>query len=243
MPSPWPTLLISGTDTGVGKTVLTSALLAYSQHYHPQHAVGLCKPIQSGIGDREHYQQLFRLSQAPETLNPLFFPEPLAPPLAAQSAGATVDLGKVWQTLQALQQQHDWVIIEGVGGLGCPVTWELTVADLARDWHLAVVLVVPVRLGAIAQAVANIALARQHRLQVQGIVLSCGQPTTPTELQNWAPQDLIESLTQVPVLGVLPHLTNTQDLPQLAAMAAALHLEQFTPFQSWWSTSTSRTTA
>lgn len=234
MSTAWPPLLISGTDTAVGKTVLTSALLAYGQVYHPNHSLGLCKPIQSGLGDREHYQQLFTLTQAPETLNPLFFPEPLAPPLAAQSAGTTVDLKKVWTTLQSLQQHHDWVIIEGVGGLGCPVTWELTVADLARDWHLPIVLVVPVKLGAIAQAVANVALARQSQLQVLGIVLNCTQPTSTTDVQRWAPQELIQTLTQVPVLGVLPYQAEQHNLAQLASMAAALDLERFTPFQHWW---------
>ncbi|MEL6402164.1 MAG: dethiobiotin synthase [Cyanobacteria bacterium J06607_6] len=218
-------LLITGTDTEVGKTIVTTALTAYWRQHLPKSALGLIKPVQSGIGDFETYTQLFDLDQPPETIAPQRFAAPLAPPLAAAQEGKTVDLGLVWQTLSQLLTERDFVLIEALGGLGSPVTEEWTVADVAAAWRLPIVLVVPVKLGAIAQAVANTALARQHQLTIRGLILNCAAPLTPEQQADWAPVALIERLTQLPVLGTLPYLHETHDLAALAQAAAQLSLE------------------
>ena len=155
------TLLISGSDTDAGKTVVMSALMAYQQKYLAHQRWAICKPLQSGDGDSEHYQGFFDLDQPSETINPLRLQQPLAPPIAAMQEGISIDLGRAWKTLQGLQHSYDRVLVEGVGGLGAPITQELIVADLARDWRLPTLLVIPIRLGTIGQAVANVALARQ----------------------------------------------------------------------------------
>ncbi|MFB8788964.1 MAG: dethiobiotin synthase [Potamolinea sp.] len=222
-------LLITSTDTETGKTVLTSALAAYLQTYHPQESLGIFKPIQTGTGDRELYQQLFNLQQTPEEITPLHFQTPLAPPIAAQREGREIDLGKAWAAFNSLRKQRQWVLVEALGGLGTPITHELTVADLARDWRLPTVLVVPVKLGAIAQAVANVALARSSGVHLQGIVLNCVKPCSDQEIADWTPIDLIQSLTNVPVLGILPHLANPNDLSKLAQIASNLDLERLMP--------------
>lgn len=218
-------LLVAGTDTDVGKTVVASALLAYWQLYRPTQAPAVLKPFQSGRGDRELYQRLFFPESSLDTLTPQYFEAPLAPPLAAALEGRAIDLTLAWRTLEARIQHHPWVLVEGLGGLGSPVTYELTVADLAAAWHLPVVLVVPVRLGAIAQAVANVALARQSGLDLRGIILNCPQPYTDIQLGQWAPSDFIANLTQTPVLGTLPYLENPESTAALAAAAATLDLE------------------
>ncbi|MBD2525061.1 dethiobiotin synthase [Nostoc sp. FACHB-133] len=222
------TLLITGTDTEAGKTVLTTALAAYWQKYYPQRSWGIMKPIQSGIGDREWYQKLFALEQSSEEITPLYFEAPLAPPIAAARENRQVDLAIVWQALSKLRSQRDFVLVEALGGLGSPVTDELTVADLAGEWRLPTVLVVPVRLGAIAQAVANVALARQSRVNLKGIILNCVQPRTDAEIADWTPQQLIQSLTNMPVLGCLPYLDNLTDLDKLAQIASDLDWETLT---------------
>lgn len=219
------TLLITGTDTEVGKTVLTTSLVAYWQKYRRPEDLGLTKLIQAGVGDKELYQQLFDLQQDPKTLAPLIFDTPAAPPVAARREERSIDLARVWQNLNQLQQHYDFVLVEALGGLGSPVTRELTVADLARDWGLDVVLVVPVKLGAIAQSVANVALARYSKVNLVGIVLNCVQPSHPEDIDTLTPIDLIQSLTQVPILGLLPYLENTQDTDKLAEVASNLSLE------------------
>jgi dethiobiotin synthetase len=219
------TLLITGTDTEAGKTVVTTALAAYWQKYYPQRSLGIMKPIQSGMGDRELYQTLFSLEQSPEEITPLYFQAPLAPPIAAAKENRQVDLAIVWRTLLALQKQRDLVLIESLGGLGSPITDELTVADLAGEWRLPTILVVPVRLGAIANAVANVALARQTKIALRGIVLNCIQPRQEEEIADLTPVGLIQSLTNIPVLGCIPYVENPQDLEKLAEIAASLDWE------------------
>lgn len=219
-------LLIAGTNTDAGKTVLTCAMAAYYQKYYAQKRLGIFKPIQTGIGDRELYQTLFNLNQTPEEIAPLQFVTPVAPPVAADREGRKIDLGLVWRAFEKLRQSRDLVLVEGLGGLGSPITHELTVADLARDWGLPAVLVVPVQLGAIAQVVANVALARQSRVELRGIVLNCVKPCSEEEIANWTPINLIESLTNVPVLGILPYLSDAKDLVKLAQVASDLDLEK-----------------
>ncbi|MBW4686518.1 MAG: dethiobiotin synthase [Komarekiella atlantica HA4396-MV6] len=219
------TLLITATDTEAGKTVLTTALAAYLEKYYSQRRWGIMKPIQSGVGDRELYQKLFSLEQSAQEITPLYFQAPLAPPIAAAKENRQVDLAVVWQTLSGLQKRHDFLLVEALGGLGSPVTEELTIADLAGQWRLPTVLVVPVRLGAIAQAVANVALARQSHVNLKGIVLNCVQPRSDAEIADWTPLNLIQSLTNTPVLGCLPYLDHPTDLDKLAQIASDLDLE------------------
>jgi dethiobiotin synthetase len=229
-------LLITGTDTDAGKTVLTTALAAYWKTYCVTQTLGILKPIQTGGSsldgaqtgsDRALYSRLFNLAE--DEVTPLHFAAPLAPPLAATREGRRVELDKLWQAFEAMRQQYDWMLVEALGGLGSPITYETTVADLAWDWHLPAVLVVPVKLGAIGQTVANVALARQTRVHLKGIVLNCVQPCTEQEIADWAPADLIRSLTNIPILGLIPHLSDPSDLNELAQAAANLDLECLLP--------------
>lgn len=221
-------ILIAGTDTDVGKTVLTTSLIAYGQACLSGKRLGLIKLIQTGVGDIELYHRLFENHPSLEILTGLRFEEPIAPPLAAAKEGRKVELERVWQTLTSLRER-DLIVVEAAGGLGSPVTRELTVADLAGAWRLNAVLVVPIKLGAIGSAVANVALARQSGVKLQGIVLNTQKPDSIERLEDWAPIDLIQSLTNVPVLGVIPYLENPNDIDRLISVASNLDLERLLP--------------
>lgn len=226
-------LLISGTDTQVGKTLLTMALAAYWQRYCAPRSLGVMKPIETGVsegkGDRDRYAQQFDLGQSLEEITPLSFAAPLLPPIAAEQTGQKIKLEKVWRVFEALCQQRELVLVEGFGGLGSPLTFETTVADLAWDWRIPTVLVVPVQPGAIAQAVAHAALAQQTKAYLKGIVLNCVDPCTDAQLMEWASPHFIQSLTQKPVLGCLPHVSDVTDLAQLAQLASNLDIERLLP--------------
>jgi len=224
-------LLISGTDTEVGKTVVTTALAAYWKIYCTPKTFGILKPIQTGIGDREFYSRYLSLNQSLDEINPLHYHQPIAPPLAAELEGKRVELEKAWHIFERLYHTKDWVLVEGVGGLGTPLTHETTMADLAWDWRLPTVLVAPVRLGAVGQVVANVALARQCRVHLKGIILNCHEPRTTEQIQKWAPPHLIQSLSHIPVLGCLPHIPDPTDLTKLAQLAAELDLNQIMPLE------------
>ncbi len=221
------TILISSTNTDAGKTVLTAALAAYGAIHRSRENWGIIKPIQCGTGDREYYTNLF--DRVSPDLNPIYLEAPLAPPIAAAKAGVNIDLGIAWQALQRMGTEHEIVLVEAIGGLGTPVTDELVVADLARDWRLPTILVVPVKIGAIAAAVANVALAKQYGVKLLGIVLNCPRSISPDEIADLAPIDLIQSLTRTPVLGCIPYLSDLQDIKSLATAAAHLELEMLLP--------------
>jgi dethiobiotin synthetase len=217
-------LLIAGTNTDVGKTILTASLIAYWCQYKFQQKdhLGVMKLMQTGIGDYEYYTSVFDLP----IIVPLKIKAPLAPPVAAYLEGKTVDLKIVWQELVHLQQAKELVLVEALGGLGSPVTDELTVADLAGEWRLPTVLVADVRLGAIAQIVANVALARQCKINLKGIILNCVEPRRPEEIEKWTPQTLIQQLTNVPILGIIPYLKDYKNIKELAQVASNLDLEK-----------------
>ncbi|MBE9194646.1 ATP-dependent dethiobiotin synthetase BioD [Synechocystis sp. LEGE 06083] len=226
------TLLVVGCDTGVGKTVTTSALAAYWQKYRGHESLGLMKLMQTGLGDDELYQQLFSHLTHWDVVTPLKFTAPLAPPLAADQEGKTIDLGVVWQTLQAMQKNHGHVLVEALGSLGSPVTHELTVADIAALWRLETILVVPVQLGAMGQAIAQVALARQTKVKLKGLVLSCASPEAEAKVEDWATPAMLASFTHLPVLGIVPYLSDSEreSLPHLAEVTAGFDLEKLAYF-------------
>lgn len=220
------TLLITGTDTEIGKTVVTLSLIAYWYKYHSQERLGIMKLMQTGKPkDSDRYQALFPLQQAPELIAPVSYDSPIAPPLAAEKEGQPVDLTTIWEVLTTLSQNREFILMEALGGLGSPVTWEMTVADLAAAWRLPVVLVVPVKLGAIGQTVANVALAQQKRVQIKGIILNCLTPEAQAQQNDWAQPELIQNLCPVPILGTIPYLDDPTDVEKLAFVASNLELE------------------
>ncbi|OIP78359.1 MAG: dethiobiotin synthase [Oscillatoriales cyanobacterium CG2_30_44_21] len=228
-------LLIVGSDTGVGKTVITSALASYWLTYRndDKNSLGIYKPLQSGIGDREFFHQTFALTQSLEEITPLYFETPIAPAIAAFKENKEIDLALIWQQFLQLQRQKQFLLVESLGGLGSPITNEYIVADLARDWALDTILVVPVRLGAISQAIANVALANTQKVRLKGIILSCSQAYTDAEIEDLAPPQMISRLASIPVLGVLPYIENLGDIPQLAQAASELDIENiFMPTNS-----------
>lgn len=179
--------------------------------------------------DAEQWMRLFQLQQTLAEITPVQLTTATLPPMAAKLAGQKIDLEAIWQQLQQLQQRQDLVLLEAWGGLGAPLTSETTVADLAWDWRIPTVLVVPVQPGAVAQAVAHAALAQQARVHLKGILLNAVQPWDATDWERWVPIDLLQSLTQKPVLGVIPHLADPTDLNKLAQIASNWDLEYFLP--------------
>ena len=224
-------LLIAGTDTDVGKTFVTISLAAYWQQYkmtrhsNSQTLLSIFKLIQTGSGDWELYNRLFADTEFIEVLAPCCLSTPVAPPIAAAKEDKIIELGKIWQEFKVAQQKSDLVLLESLGGLGSPVTKELIVGNIAADWRLPTVLVVPVRLGAITNTVANVALARSLKINLKGIVLNCAQRDAESKIDDLTPINLIQSLTQVPIIGILPHISDVTDTKKLAQIIANWDLE------------------
>ncbi len=228
-------LLIAGTDTDVGKTYVTIALAAYWQNYrsnksnnaHP--LLSIFKLLLTGTGDFEQYNRLFADISSIEFTVPLRFETPVAPPIAAEKEGKIIELGKIWQEVSTAQKKSDLMLLESLGGLGSPVTNELIVGNIASDWRLPTILVVPVKLGAIANTVANVALARSLKIDLKGIILNCTHAEAMAGIEDLAPTNLIQSLTQVPILGTLPYIEDPSNSEMLRKIVANWDVELIFP--------------
>ena len=228
-------LAIAGTDTDVGKTFVTIALAVYWQKYRLNRSneaselLSVFKLMQTGTGDVELYERLFGDITGIDIVPPVRFKAPLAPPIAAAKEGKTIDLGSIWQNFSLAEQKSKLVLLESLGGLGSPVTAELTVGNIVADWRLPTVLVVPVKLGSIAHTVANVALARSLNIDLRGIILNCSQLEAVGRTEDLTPIDLIESLTQVPVIGTLPYAKDWDNSDRIAQKVADWDLELILP--------------
>ncbi|WP_372392977.1 dethiobiotin synthase [Xanthomonas sp. NCPPB 3582] len=155
----YPAFYVTGTDTGIGKTMGSTALL-HALRTRGHTAVGM-KPVASGCentpqGWRNEDALALQAASDPQpdyaTLNPYALPAPLAPELAAAEVGVTLSLEPIVRAFAQLRAQAQAVVVEGVGGWAAPLSAELDQADLVRALQLPVVLVVGVRLGCINHA-------------------------------------------------------------------------------------------
>ena len=174
MKSVW---VVAGTDTEVGKTVAAVAL-ARSLHRQLPSLIAL-KPIESGIAVLSREQEDgVRLARAIDQVNPsealIRLKDPVAPPLAADREGRTLDWEVLLQEVQHHIERGGGALIEGAGGLLSPLTWGHTTLDLASELGAPLVLVVPDCLGALNQTRMAMAAARERGVRVACVVLSGG---------------------------------------------------------------------
>ena len=222
-------LFVAGTDTEVGKTVFSSSLIAYWRHFLPLAPLGVIKLMQTGIGDRQWYEQF--CDERTSLVVPLEYETPVAPPVAARLEGREIDLELVWRSLCDLAATQDCVIAESLGSLGSPVTDDKVVADLAGEWQIPTILVVPVKLGTIGQTIGQVSLARERNVPLQGLVLSCGTPDAYDQIEDLAPPAILEKFTGIPVIGTLPYVKDWSDRQWLAETVASWDLEKLWPPQ------------
>src|SRR5262249_29531131 len=140
-------LFVTGTDTGVGKTVVTAAVARALSARGVD--VGIVKPVQTGDGDAAALKTWAGLEEELGEIAPFSFAAPLAPLVAARLEGATLDLDEVLGRIVELAERHEVTIVEGVGGLLVPVGPGWTVADLAAQLALPVLVVARAGLGTV----------------------------------------------------------------------------------------------
>jgi dethiobiotin synthetase len=199
-------LLVTGTDTGVGKTVVAAALLLALRE-RGLRAVGF-KPVETGL-EPDGLADSELLAKASGVDEPLARPllrlsEALAPALAAERAGLALEPTALDERLRALRDRGHPIVLEGAGGLLVPLVWGVTVLDLAVRHELEVVIVARPGLGTLNHTLLTYeALARRH-VFVRGIVL-CGRSAAPDLAEQTNPQALARLLPAVPIVVVPRH--------------------------------------
>jgi len=198
---------VTGTDTDVGKTLISCALL-HGFAALGKRVVGM-KPIAAGLnadGQHDDVLQLRATSNVPasiEQVNPYRFAPAIAPHLAAQLAGVNIDLARIVESYSVLAKQADVVIVEGAGGFLVPMNDSQDSGDLARQLGLPIILVVGMRLGCL-----NHGLLTTEAIVARGLVLA-GWVANVVDADMLALQENIAALRErinAPLLGVVPFM-------------------------------------
>jgi dethiobiotin synthetase len=199
-------LFVTGTDTGVGKTVIAAGLLRLARRR------GLTpipfKPVETGCDpEPADARRLWRAAAPPISADDVCmhaFPLPAAPALAASVAGRTIDLIAVADRAYTLGCRGDFLLVEGAGGLLVPYAGRETTADLAARIGVPLLVVARTALGTINHVALTRAEAARRRLPIAGYVLhQTLDDAGPHESGN---AELIEAVTGRRPLGIVPHL-------------------------------------
>jgi dethiobiotin synthetase len=216
-------IFVTGTDTGVGKTVV-AAVLARLLRVRGVN-VGVMKPVTSGCREENGLlvsDDALLLSQAAgvpcsDDVAPYLLREPVAPAEAAKTGGATIDFSRIREAYDRLVAGHDFVIVEGAGGLMVPLAGGLLVADLTRQLELPLLVVARPNLGTINHTVLTCFAAQQMGLQVAGVIIN-NYPESPGLAERSAPHQ-IGSLCGAPVLGIWPHRDDIDEQEMVEGLA------------------------
>jgi dethiobiotin synthetase len=198
-------IFITGTDTGVGKTVVSAALAWTIKRSGWR--VAVIKPVQTGTNsgglmDIEFIQRVIGESHPLDGICPYRFPLPLAPSVASRLAGEEIDLKRINSAFNNLSLNHDIVIVEGAGGLLVPITDNYLMSDLACDLGLYLVIVTRPNLGTLNHTLLTVESAKHRGLRILGIVIN-KFPLNPEIAERTNPE-LILKMTGKPIIGVLP---------------------------------------
>lgn len=200
---------VTGTDTGVGKTLVSAGLLHALARHH-RRVVGM-KPVAAGVvpwGNDVASEDAIALRAAstvavPAALdNPVLLPDPLSPHIAAARAGVQIDTAAIVRSYQALAAEADAVVVEGAGGFHVPLSDTATGADLAQALALPVVLVVGLRLGCLNHALLTAEAIRARGLTLAGWVANRVDPAMLAADENIA---YLRARLQAPLLAEVPH--------------------------------------
>jgi dethiobiotin synthetase len=211
-----PGLFVTGTDTGVGKTTLASALLRAASDAGLR--VVPFKPAETGCApnpdDAFQLWEAARATIARDAVCLHALPLPAAPQAAADAAGVSIRLEPILERADHLAQEGDALLVEGAGGLLVPYAPGLTGADLAAHLHLPVLLVARTGLGTINHVALSVAEIRRRQLPFAGVVMVDTVPERqPHEPTNAA---LIESLTGIRPSFTFPHIDPPRTVDDLA---------------------------
>lgn len=225
-------IFITGTDTGVGKSVASAAIAMLLKR--SGHSVGVMKPVTSGCIERDG--QL--VSQDAELLcfaagvaltpdcAPYLLKAPLAPSVAASLEGVRIDFQVIQDAYRRIADSCEYVIVEGAGGLMVPLAGGLLMSDLASHLGLPIAVVARPGLGTINHTLLTTFSGRNLGLEVKGVIVN-RYPDHPDQAEAYAPH-LIASLSGTQLLGVFPEVAGDDDRRTVEGVVALLEQDPAT---------------
>lgn len=201
---------VTGTDTGVGKTVIAGALARLARNAGKR--VGVFKPVATGCrrdprlglvcADAEFLAHCADARENLETINPVRYRGELAPVVAAERQRRPIDWPAIRRSWEQIRQA-DWVVVEGAGGLLVPIDREHSMADLAKELNLPLVIVARPGLGTVNHTLLTIEVARGRGLPIAAVVINRYRPDSATLAEETNPE-VIGRLARMPIPLIVP---------------------------------------
>jgi dethiobiotin synthetase len=203
---------ITGTDTNVGKTVVTACLANLFKDRGEN--VGVMKPIETGVdpkcsssanSDAKFLIEATGVQDALEDVCPYRLKTPASPYQAARIEGREIYPEKILERFRSLQSKYSMMLVEGIGGLLVPITRGYNLTHLALQINLPLIIVSPIQIGILNHTLLTISIARQRGLKVAGVILN---PVHERRLDTIEEEQgsLIEELSNTPIIGTCPYI-------------------------------------
>jgi dethiobiotin synthetase len=206
-----PGWFVTGTDTGIGKTVIAGALAILVRREGRR--AGVFKPVATGCRRdvrlglvSEDAEFLAHCADSPETLetiNPVRYAGELAPMAAAERQHVPIDWPAIDRSREVIERRAEWTVVEGAGGLLVPIDGQTSMADLAARFGLPLVIVARPGLGTINHTLLTIEAARARRLAIAAVVVNGYRPGSATLAEETNPE-IISRLARLPLPLIVP---------------------------------------
>jgi dethiobiotin synthetase len=213
---------VTGTDTGVGKTVITAALAASLRRRGID--VGVMKPIASGVPQKTGFKspdvallhEAAKVNDKEEMLNPVFLPLPTSPYDAAKILNLEIEMKKISENFQHLLRAHQMLLVEGIGGIMTPITRNFFVADMIKNMGLETIIVTRATLGTLNHTVMTFRMCKEYGIAVKGLIINYFDEKGSLAERN-APSTL-HDITGLPILGIIPFVKDYQKLDAITSI-------------------------
>lgn len=211
---------VTGTDTGIGKTVFTALAVAFAAGKGKS---GVMKPVQTGCVERKEGLiapdlQFVRRAcgdifaeKALDLMAPVRLKMPASPHLAAAKEGKEIEIKTIIQAYRELSGRFDNLFIEGAGGLLVPITEDYLMVDLMRELDLPVILVSRSGLGTINHTLLSLEVLESRGLNIAGVVFNDSHPKTRGVIEKDNSR-IIKKISGCPLLGRIPHIPELDDM-------------------------------
>lgn len=205
-------IFVTGTDTGIGKTVISSAISAFFS-LRKQMNVGVMKPFECGLSKTDKdllpwdaicLREASGSNDDLNTISPYTLEAPVAPEVAAMLEHVNIDINMVDKIYHSLAKSHDLLVIEGAGGVLVPIRENFFFVDLIQKWNAPTLIVSRLGLGTINHTLLTNHLLKERGIKVIGVILNNtdGLGDLPAQTNP----DILRKYLDVPVLGIFPHV-------------------------------------
>jgi dethiobiotin synthetase len=211
---------ITGTDTGVGKTIVSAAILR--TFIKKGLKVGAMKPIETGClnkdgvllpSDGMFLRDMAEMNDSLDIVTPVKFETPVSPLVASRLEDMEIDLERVFKAFENLKKKYDYLIVEGVGGLMVPILKEqkkkaekvYLVRDLIKNMELEVIIVTRPTLGTINHTLLTVEALKSKKIPIKGFIINYST-TVKNDISEKTNPDILNELLDITFLGILPYL-------------------------------------